>query len=77
MNFTDAPADLGRGGFEIHADQIQLHAERGEVLAHRIVQKLRGHFALEFLRLERASTVWRKSCSALFQSLISRAIAPA
>ena len=35
-------------------DQVQLQAQRGEILAHLIVEELGEHVALEFLGLQRA-----------------------
>ena len=46
--------DVRRDGLQVHADQVELQPERGEVLAHRVVQKLGEHVALELLRLQRA-----------------------
>ena len=48
------PQVSGEIAFQVHADQVELQPERGEVLAHRVVQELGDHVALEFLGLERA-----------------------
>ena len=54
LDFGDAAAGLRRDALQVHADQIELQPERGEVLPHRVVQELGDHVALEFLGLERA-----------------------
>src|ERR1035438_7554948 len=48
---------LARGAgaaVQVHADQVELESQSGEVLAHHVVQKLGGLGALRLLRLERA-----------------------
>ena len=50
----DAVAGIRRDAFQVHADQIQLQPESGEILPHRIVEEFGDHGALELLRLEGA-----------------------
>src|SRR5271157_860420 len=52
LDLGDPAADAGGDVGKVHADQVELEAESGKVLADGIVQKAGDHGALEFLGLE-------------------------